>query len=79
MPLYEYHCQDCQHSVEVLIRFSEQQPTCPDCGGARLERLISLPAAPSVAGRALPVCETPMPTGGCGLPQCGMGRCAGQE
>ena len=45
MPIYEYHCQDCQERVSVLIRsFSEaenSEAVCPSCGKKNLKRLIS--------------------------------------
>ena len=78
MPLYEYACRDCESEFELLIRGSEQ-PHCPKCDSGRLEKLLSVPAAHSItagqgAGRDLPTCR-PMPSGGCGLPQCGQGTC----
>jgi putative FmdB family regulatory protein len=45
MPLYSYHCTPCGKDVELLIR-SDDVPTCPDCGGVGLERLVSRVAAP---------------------------------
>ena len=41
---------------------------------ARLEKLLSVPAAHTSGGSQLPICEAP-PGGTCGLPQCGMGGC----
>ncbi len=73
MPLYEYHCQTCQSDFELLIRGSER-PVCPDCGGGRLSKQFSVPAAHRAGSSELPVCHAP-PAGGCGLPQCGMGGC----
>jgi len=73
MPLYEYHCRQCDQEFEILVRGGEQ-PACTECGSDRLEKLLSVPAA-HTAGRQLPVCE-PAPRGGnCGLPQCGAGGC----
>jgi putative FmdB family regulatory protein len=44
MPIYEYRCKKCGKQLEVLLRFSDKQPTrCRECGG-RLEKLISSPA-----------------------------------
>ncbi|RAI38018.1 FmdB family zinc ribbon protein [Rhodoplanes roseus] len=40
MPLYSYHCKDCDKDVELLIRASDT-PVCPSCGGPRLDRLLS--------------------------------------
>ena len=45
MPIYEYHCSDCNKDVDVFfLSFSEAQgeeATCPECGGTSLTRLIS--------------------------------------
>ncbi|MEW5717283.1 MAG: zinc ribbon domain-containing protein [Chloroflexota bacterium] len=43
MPLYEYHCRICGATVEIFVRDS-QTVTCPHCGGAALDKLISAPA-----------------------------------
>jgi putative FmdB family regulatory protein len=72
MPLYEYTCRDCDGQFELLIRGSEK-PHCPECESERLEKLLSVPAA-HTGGQQLPICR-PMPSAGCGLPQCGQGGC----
>lgn len=45
MPIYEYQCEDCESEVEVFfLSFSdasEETPKCPECGGQKLERIIS--------------------------------------
>ncbi len=43
MPIYEYHCADCRKRVSLLVRSISNPgtPTCPRCGGAKLERLMS--------------------------------------
>jgi putative FmdB family regulatory protein len=44
MPLYEYQCQECAETLEILQRFSDEPQTiCPSCGGV-LKKLISSPA-----------------------------------
>ena len=45
MPIYSYHCATCAADVELLIGLSET-PVCPDCGGKKLERLLSRTAPP---------------------------------
>jgi len=40
MPLYDFHCPDCDKDVEVLARFSDT-PACPHCGGTHMSRLVS--------------------------------------
>ena len=46
VPLYEFTCDDCQSQVELLVS-SASVPKCPDCGGERLTRLLSVIAAPA--------------------------------
>ncbi|MFM8315786.1 MAG: FmdB family zinc ribbon protein, partial [Deltaproteobacteria bacterium] len=42
MPLYEYRCESCQKTLEVIQKFSDSPLTqCPDCGKS-LEKLMSL-------------------------------------
>jgi putative FmdB family regulatory protein len=44
MPLYEYKCQSCGKTFEVLQKFSDEPlKTHPECGGP-VERLLSAPA-----------------------------------
>jgi putative FmdB family regulatory protein len=58
MPLFEYECSGCRHKFEVLIRGAEQ-PVCPKCGSAQLEKCLSVFA---VSTRS----SSPVPAGGCG-------------
>jgi putative FmdB family regulatory protein len=54
MPLYEYECQDCEHTFESLVR--DQEPTeCPQCHQKRLQRLHSVPAKPPSSSPSLPM------------------------
>ena len=74
MPIYEYNCADCNKEVEILVRGNDK-PNCPNCESEKLTKLLSVTAAPASKSE-LPV----MPAGGgCGLPQCGQGRCMGME
>jgi putative FmdB family regulatory protein len=45
MPIYEYFCSDCNKDVSILFlsysEATENNPTCPDCGNKKLERLLS--------------------------------------
>ncbi len=57
MPLYDYLCKKCDQTFELLVMPSTV-PACTRCGGTRLQRLVSAPAAPGksaaiiAAGRA---------------------------
>lgn len=63
MPLYEYLCRDCEKPAELLIR-GDESPACPACGGGRMMKLLSVPAAHSGAGEARG--EQGPPPGPCG-------------
>ena len=72
MPLYEYQCKKCDSLVEILVRRDDESPECPECGSQKLEKQLSVAAAPAVSGAKLPVCA-PSETPTCGRPQCGSG------
>ncbi|MBC6907040.1 zinc ribbon domain-containing protein [Saccharophagus sp. K07] len=42
MPIYEYHCQSCQHEFEILQKISDAPLTdCPECHEPSLKKKIS--------------------------------------
>jgi putative FmdB family regulatory protein len=44
MPLYEYECESCGGTFEVIQKFSDRSvDTCRTCGG-KVRRLLSAPA-----------------------------------
>lgn len=44
MPIYEYGCQNCNHTMDVLQKIADAPLTkCPECGQPTLKRLISAP------------------------------------
>lgn len=48
MPIYEYACQECHRKSSVLV-LNPRNPgvvTCRQCGGSRMDRLLSRFAAP---------------------------------
>jgi putative FmdB family regulatory protein len=49
MPIYEYRCASCSERFEELVRRPEDAVACPECGGAEVERLLSVFAG--VGGR----------------------------
>ncbi len=67
MPLYEYACQECEHTFETLVQ-GDETVECPECQSQRLERLLSVPAKPRSTPSGLPMrCNSDGPP--CG-PQC---------
>ncbi len=63
MPLYEYLCRECSRESELLVH-SGQDPTCPECGSAKLTKLLSVVSAPSRNGAA--DAQRDIPQGPCG-------------
>ena len=68
MPMYEYACQECDHTFEALV-FNGEQVDCPECHSDKLERLLSVPAKPRSESASLPMSCDPK------LPPCGPGCC----
>lgn len=69
MPIYEFHCGDCEKDSEILVRSSDWKGTkCPHCGSVKLSKKFSVFASSAADGGAsAPSC---MNKGGCG---CGRG------
>jgi len=44
MPIYEYACKSCDHTLDALQKMSDDLLVdCPECGKPALKRLISAP------------------------------------
>jgi putative FmdB family regulatory protein len=44
MPIYEYACKECGHTLDALQKLSDAPLVeCPECGEPALRRLISAP------------------------------------
>ncbi len=44
MPIYEYQCQACGHSFDILQKISDAVlQECPECQQAKLQKLVSAP------------------------------------
>jgi putative FmdB family regulatory protein len=42
MPIYEFHCEQCEHDSEILVRSSDWKGTkCPQCGSAKISKKFS--------------------------------------
>ena len=45
MPIYEYCCQQCGHSLEAIQKIADPPLTdCPECSAAALKKQVSAPA-----------------------------------
>jgi putative FmdB family regulatory protein len=40
MPIFEYHCNECDKDFEILL-IGDEEVSCPDCAGRNLRRLVS--------------------------------------
>lgn len=65
MPIYEYQCSECKSGFELLVRNGEQ-PSCPDCESTKIDKQLSVAAAPRGSGGTLPVMGSPAPNLGGG-------------
>ncbi|MBM3877585.1 MAG: zinc ribbon domain-containing protein [Verrucomicrobia bacterium] len=71
MPIYEFHCGDCEKDSEVLVRSTRWDGTpCPHCGSKSLTKKFSTFASSRGGGGGEPAC-TGKPSS-CGM--CGTGR-----
>ena len=44
MPIYEYACKKCGHTLDALQKMSDDPLVdCPECGQPQLKRLLSAP------------------------------------
>ncbi len=69
MPLYEYSCEKCQETCELLV-FEGDDVECPSCGSTKLHKLLSLPGMGQVKESGFPsACGDPS------LPPCGAAGC----
>lgn len=58
MPIYEFHCADCNRDSEVLVRSTKWEGTpCPHCGSTRLAKKLSVFASSSRGSELAPVCS----------------------
>lgn len=45
MPIYQYQCTECHHSLEALQKMSDEPlRTCPECGADSLKKQLTAAA-----------------------------------
>ena len=45
MPIYEYACTNCEHTLDALQKIADEPLVdCPGCGKPALKRLLSAPS-----------------------------------
>lgn len=70
MPLFEFHCEACSCTSELLVG-REEKPACPKCGSKKMEKLMSAAAGRVSSGSALPMASScPPPEAGPCSPHC---------
>jgi len=71
MPIYEFHCEKCEHDSEILVRSSSWKgATCPHCGSTKLTKKLSVFASAGGDGHSVPA------SGGNGGGHCCGGGCS---
>jgi len=75
MPIYEFHCEQCEQDSEVLVRTSDWKGAkCPHCGSTRLEKKLSTFASSTAGGSEPSSCGAGSGGGGGGCCACASGR-----
>lgn len=41
MPIFEYHCKDCETHFERIVMGAPKPIECPECSNPKVEKLIS--------------------------------------
>jgi putative FmdB family regulatory protein len=68
MPIYEYACEKCGKTVQLLQKMGEQKAgvPCPACGQDTLAKKLSVPSPAQTAKGSAPGCAMPDHQGPCG-------------
>lgn len=74
MPIYEYECGDCQKHFETLVFRSDEPVICPQCGGERADRIMSVCGFKS--GGAKGAASSRMGSGASSCAGCSSGNCS---
>ncbi len=77
MPIFRYHCRNCNRELELLLPRFDAAASCPECGSTELEKLATTFApvnAPSHGSGAHCPARDNCPGAGGGH-GCGCGNC----
>lgn len=77
MPLYEFHCLNCDAQFEELVFSQTELPPCPNCSSRKTEKLISRPCRNRQSGGSnidIPSMSSQPSSSGCA--GCSGGSCA---
>ncbi|WDN89317.1 hypothetical protein BuS5_02285 [Desulfosarcina sp. BuS5] len=72
MPIYEYHCNDCDHDFEYLVFGNDQPDECPSCKSSKVNKLMSRCGFLSKGngGETLKTSASSSSCGGCAATSC---------
>ncbi len=79
MPLYEFHCLNCDTQFEELVFSQTELPPCPNCSSLKTEKLISRPCRSKHAGGSnidIPSMSSQAGSGSSACAGCSGGSCA---
>lgn len=52
MPIFDYNCDQCGTTFELLLLKDSPTPACPDCRSEKLTKLLSAPMVTSAESKA---------------------------
>jgi len=72
LPIYEYHCNQCDHDFEYLVFNSQEPETCPSCDSSQVARQMSVCGFVSkgVGGETVSSSASANSCGGCTASSC---------
>ncbi len=75
MPLFDFLCLECNETYEILLKGSDDQPECHNCGSKNLKKMLS--AHSSISGPSKLSLPGPGDTACCGSSPDQAAGCAG--
>jgi len=61
MPLFDFLCNDCGATTELLVKSARAKVACPECGSRKTQRLLSTFAVRAPSGPAPARCDMDSP------------------
>ncbi len=74
MPLFSYHCDECNAEFELLLARFDSEAECPECGSGKIVRQPSRIGTINAGGSCAMKSSCPAAGGGC----C-HGNCSGKH
>jgi len=70
MPIYEYHCEECNANFEYLVFGQEKPDACTSCGSTKIDRLMSACSFKSKGSSGETVASSSSSCSGCSATSC---------